>query len=129
MSAQMGEDKRRSERLEVNFTVTYKVDKPPEIFMMVGGQEVYAVMLDLSEGGMAIVTEYNVPAKSILVIHFTLINTAAPEEERTRHMDIVGEVRYNMPYEREEYRLGIKFTQIARDDKAAIAEFVKSSPK
>ncbi|MCK4518814.1 MAG: PilZ domain-containing protein [Candidatus Omnitrophica bacterium] len=119
-------EKRKSERVEVSFTVTYRVNKPPTIFMLVGGKEVCALMMDLSEGGMALLTEYEMPAGTELSIKFTLINFEADKEHYVWLMEIVGKVIYCGPGEKGESRLGINFTQIEKKDRAAIADFVKT---
>ena len=120
-----GTERRKSTRLEVSFTVTYKIHRPPDIVMMVGGQEVYAVMFDLSKEGMAIVTEYEIPIKTVLFIKFTLINLKADDEERTRNMEIMGIVKHMRPYEKKDFRMGISFTEIGQEDKKFLDTFTK----
>jgi c-di-GMP-binding flagellar brake protein YcgR len=98
--------------------------------MVVGDKSLYALMIDLSESGMAIETKYNLPVKSVLFIKFTLINHLIDDDDqRFRSMDMVGEVRNSVPFEEKEYRVGILFTQIAEEDKTAIKEFVKAAIK
>ena len=70
-------EKRKSKRLKAEFIVTYKIDKPVEVHMWISDREVDALMLDLSESGMAILTNYDIPASTTLVIKFTLINLYA----------------------------------------------------
>jgi c-di-GMP-binding flagellar brake protein YcgR len=122
-------ERRRTRRLKVDFTLTYQVDHPLVVRMSVGwNHNIYALMLDLSEDGMAISTDFNIPSATILSIKFTLINlNAVTEEERIKSMELVGEVRYNIPSVKGEHRLGIKFTQIAPIDKDAIVNFVKTA--
>lgn len=118
-------EKRKSKRLKAEFIVTYKIDKPVEVHMWISDREVDALMLDLSESGMAILTNYDIPASTTLVIKFTLINLYADKDERVTSIKILGEVRYNVLSKESEYRLGISFTQIANEDKHAIAKFIK----
>ncbi|MCK5305735.1 MAG: PilZ domain-containing protein [Candidatus Omnitrophica bacterium] len=121
-----GPERRENKRVDVSFIIAYRVNKAPTIFMLVGGKEVYALMMDLSEGGMALLTEYEIPVGTELSIKFTLINFEVEKEHRTRVMKITGKVKYCGPSEKEENRLGISFTQIKKEDKAAIANFVKT---
>ena len=93
--------------------------------MMVGKREVYAVMLDLSREGMAIVTEFEIPAKTILYISFTLINLNADADKRIRNMEAMGLVKHIRPYEKKDYRIGISFTDIKQKDKEFLDEFAK----
>lgn len=124
-------DRRRHERLKVEFTLNYRVDTPLEVRMSIGwDSEVDALMVDLSEGGMAILTSCDIPVGSVLSINFTLINlTAIEDEERIKTLSIAGEVRSNFRVDQADRRLGIKFVQINQKDKAAIAEFVSMTIK
>ena len=120
-----GAERRKFKRLKANFIVIYRVDKPLEVVMVVGTREITALMLDMSEGGMAILTGYNIPMQTIIYLKFTLINPYVFTDDRIRTMEITGEVRYNARLENNEYRLGIYFMRISDEDKAAIVSFVK----
>jgi len=121
-----GSEKRRSKRLKAHFTLIYQVNKPPTVVMNIGyGREIEALMLDLSEGGMAIITNYDIPKDSVLLIKFTLINRALEGDNRIIKMDMTGVVCYNSLSENEEHRLGIHFTQISEKDRKAIMDFIK----
>jgi c-di-GMP-binding flagellar brake protein YcgR len=120
-------ERRKWQRLKVDFTLNYRVDAPLEVRMSIGwDSEVDALMVDLSEGGMAILTNCDIPASSILSINFTLINLSAIEDdERIKTLSITGEVRSNIIIDKTERRLGIKFIQISQKDKEAIGNFVR----
>lgn len=121
-----GLERRKFKRLRVNFTVVYQVDRPLVARMTLGWRkEVEALMLDLSEGGMAIITDYNIPPLTILSIKFTLINLTLSSEKRIRVMRLTGQVRYNIPTDKKEHRLGVCFLEIDEEDRLAIADFVK----
>ena len=119
-----GAERRTHKRMNVNFTVIYRVNKPLEVRMMVGDKEVNALMADLSEGGMCILTDYNIPTGTVLFIKFTLINLNAYGNERVKSMEITGEVRYNLPTPKHTHRLGIRFTEIDKKDQVAIIDFL-----
>lgn len=121
-------DKRISKRLKASFTLLYQVDKPMTVVMNVGyGKEIEALMQDLSEGGMAILTNYDIPAATELSIKFTLINRALAGDGRIIKMQIEGRVCYNQLMENDEHRLGIRFTEINDNNKKAIADFITLS--
>jgi c-di-GMP-binding flagellar brake protein YcgR len=122
-----GPERRKSKRVEVNFTVTYKIHQPPSIVMMVGGKEVYAVMLDLSKDGMSIITEYEIPVKTVLYIKFTLINLGADDESRTRNMEMMGTVKHIRPYEKKDFRMGIEFSDLSQENKDFLDEFARET--
>jgi len=120
-------ERRRHKRLKVNFTVIYRVNKPLEVRMVIGDKEVHALMMDLSEGGMCILTDYNIPTRTNLFIKFVLINLNAYKDERVKSMEITGEVRYNLAMQDHLYRIGICFTEIDKKDKVAITNFLNMS--
>jgi c-di-GMP-binding flagellar brake protein YcgR len=123
-----GQERRGFKRVEVNFTVLYKVNSPLEVRMRIGDTEINALALDISEGGMAILIDYDVPASSIATVKFIMLNeNTISTESRTKSIVVQGEVRYNFWMEKErEYRLGIKFTGLSDDDRNFIANFVKA---
>jgi c-di-GMP-binding flagellar brake protein YcgR len=120
-----GPDRRKFKRLKVSFIVFYKVDSPLHVRMLIGDREVNAIMLDLSESGMAILTNYKMPESALLSIKFILVNEKTISKERVKSMAIKGLVRYSVLAEKRAYRLGIYFTDITEDDREAIANFVR----
>jgi c-di-GMP-binding flagellar brake protein YcgR len=123
-----GQERRRFKRAEVNFIVFYKVKSPLTIHMRFGDTEINALALDVSEGGMAVLTDYDLPALSIVTVRFIMLDDNAPNvESRTRSIEVKGEVRYNFFIEEErEYRLGIQFIGLSDEDRNFIANFVKA---
>ncbi|MFH1046089.1 MAG: hypothetical protein V1727_03905, partial [Candidatus Omnitrophota bacterium] len=74
--------------------------------------------------GMAILTEKNIPALSVLAINFNLINEFEKKENQEKPMELEGEVRYNIFLQERAYRLGISFTKISKKDKDEITNFI-----
>jgi len=95
--------------------------------MKVGDREINALALDLSEGGMAILTEYSIPASTTVTIRFIMQNESnMSAESRARSVLAGGEVRYNTLLEKQMiYRLGVAFTGLSDEDRKFIADFVK----
>ena len=119
-------ERRQHKRVRARFIVTYKVNEPLEVALIINKRQISAIMLDLSEGGMALITGIDIPSETTLLMNFTLINTAAfKEEEKIKTMDITGQVRYNLRLSKNEYRLGIRFTRISDSDRSAIVSFVR----
>ncbi|MCM8801145.1 MAG: PilZ domain-containing protein [Candidatus Omnitrophica bacterium] len=124
-----GPERRRFRRVPVDFIVIYQVNEPLVVKMSIGWDtEVEAMMLDLSEGGMAVLTNYYIPKDTVLSLRFTLVNLSLSDQEKIRMMRIVGNVRYAILIGNNEYRIGICFTEISDSDKKAISDFVKLSP-
>lgn len=122
-----GSERRKSKRIRACFTVIYKLSKQIEIKMWIGGKEVSAIMIDLSQDGMAILSENDIPKSTTLSIKFTLINEFKKKENQLRPIEMEGEVRYNNFLKEKAYRLGIAFTKIKEEDKFEIADFVNTT--
>ena len=120
-------NRRKFRRVRVNLTIIYRVDEPLSARLVVGGKEIEAAMLDLSEGGMSILTDYNLTASTIILIRFTLFKVDRQDVSFYGPVEIMGEVRYNTRLSNNEYRLGICFTRIEEKDKVEIRNFVDSA--
>lgn len=120
-------DNRKYKRLRVNLSVIYRINKPTTLRMMVGNKEIRSTMLDLSEGGLSLLTDTNIPLSAVLLIKFTLFRVEEEDVSFYGPMEIMGEVRYNMPLGGSEYRLGISFQRISKQDQVEIANFVRST--
>jgi c-di-GMP-binding flagellar brake protein YcgR len=120
-----GSEHRRFKRIKINLSVVFRLARPAAIRLLVGNKEVRATMLDLSEGGLSVLTNYDIPKSTALLIKFTLFKVENDDVSFYGPMEIVGEVRYNMPLGGNEYRLGIYYKKIKSQDKAEIANFLK----
>lgn len=119
------QERRRSERIDVAFTLTYYLEKPYTLRISLGlVDSVEAVMLNLSDLGMAIITSYDIPQGAQLYIKFDLINMRLNGDERWRSMKITGETTSNINLADKNHRIGIHFNKISEEDKAAIRNFV-----
>jgi len=129
-SAYFGPERRRAKRVNATFIVVYKVGSPLQVRILVENKDINAIMLNLSEAGMSILTNYDIPVSTLLLMKFILINeNAVLDKERVRPMQIAGDVRYNIQGERDECRLGICFTQVSEEDKCAIVNFMRMKPE
>lgn len=117
---------RRHRRIRVNLSVVFRIARPTTLRMVIGSKEVRATMLDLSEGGISVLSNFDIPAATALLIKFTLFRVENDDVVFYGPMEISGEVRYNMPLGGSEYRLGILFRKITKQDKVEIAQFVKA---
>jgi c-di-GMP-binding flagellar brake protein YcgR len=120
-----GKERRRSERIDVAFTLTYSVEKSYTLRISLGlVDNVEAVMVNLSDSGMAIVTNYDIPRGAQLYIKFNLINMRLSGDDRWRFMKMSGETVSNINMPNRNHRIGIRFTRISDEDKEAINSFV-----
>lgn len=121
------EEKRKFKRINVNFIVTYKVNSPLTVRIKYGDQEIDAVALDVSEEGIGVLTNCELPASTLITIKFVMFNDAAISvEQRRRALKVNGEVRYCVFLTKEKsYRVGVRFIDITSDDRRFINNFVK----
>jgi c-di-GMP-binding flagellar brake protein YcgR len=119
------QNRRKSERMDAAFTLTYNLEKSPTLRISLGLiDSIETVMINLSDSGMAIMTNYDIPAGAQLYIKFDLINLHLTCDERWRSMKISGEVVSNLLLSGENRRIGIRFNKISEEDKAAIRNFI-----
>ena len=120
-----GKERRRAERIDVAFTLTYNVENSYTLHISLGLiDSVEAIMVNLSDLGMAIITNYDIPKGAKLYIKFNLINMRLSGDERWRFMKIAGEAVSNVSLPDANYRVGIRFNKISDEDKVAISNFV-----
>jgi len=119
-------NRRKSERIDVAYTFTYSVEEPYDLRISLGVPDnIEVLMLNLSDLGMAIITKDDLPVGAKLILKFNLINLNLSGEGRFRHIEITGEVTSNIIYSRINHRIGICFSKISDEDRAAIGEFVR----
>lgn len=122
-----GPERRKFKRVKVNFTLTYRAGAPLSTRITIDGNNaVDALMLDLSQEGMAFLTNSNIPMGTPVMLRWTLIDFSVNNDERVKNMDMTAKVVSNAKVSAGEYRLGIQFTQISSEDENVIAEFVKN---
>lgn len=120
------QERRKSQRLKINITIVYHVNKPSHVRVLVGEEEVEATTEDLSEGGMSILTAYDIPISAILTIEFMIYQVNELDKFRFyKSIKVTGEVRSNVHSENNFHRIGIIFTKIEAEDKIELAHFVK----
>lgn len=121
-------EKRQFKRVNISFTVMYKINSPLTVDMMVEGERKAAMALDISEGGMGVLINYDIPKSTIVTLKFAIVNlTASTIEDQYKSMELEGEVRYSL-YVKEKYayRVGIRFINISDNERKFIAKFVKA---
>ncbi len=109
-----GIDRRSHKRLRMNCTVIYRMNEPVSTRFIMGGKDVEAKMVDISQGGMAMVTNYDIPIATELSMRFTLLKVNKEIVNLSGPVEITGEVRSSVPLEKNEHRLGIYFTKMRR---------------
>ena len=107
-------NRRKAQRQNVAFTLTYGVKKPYTLRVNLGlADDITALMLDLSDSGMAVTTGFNLPQGTQLQLKFNFINLFLTGQERCRRMEIEAEVVSCANLGKENYRIGICFNNIS----------------
>jgi c-di-GMP-binding flagellar brake protein YcgR len=117
-----GKERRRVKRVRVSLSLIYKVHEPLTVSLLTAEKEIKAHILDLSQEGMAISTDYHLPQDTVLIMRFTLYRVDRDDISFYGPVEIEGVVRYNVK-ENETSRLGIRFTKIEEQDKREITNF------
>ena len=121
-----GEEKRKFKRVKVRFTVIFEVNAPLSVRMDFGYKEVSAIALDLSEGGIAVLANRDIPKSTKVTIKFIVLDEAAiRNEEGGKSIEVQGEVRYCFLMEEMAYRVGICFINLSGEDQIFIADFIR----
>lgn len=121
---QPGEERRRFKRIPVRFDLIYKINRPPSIRISMRQKEMFAWLVDISEGGMALIAEDQFPDAVGLDLTFHLIF----KDKQTPPMHAEGRVCYKIALtDIPGYRIGIEFTKIDKQDKQMILDFVNKT--
>ncbi|MCX5694782.1 MAG: PilZ domain-containing protein [Candidatus Omnitrophica bacterium] len=121
-------NRRRAPRTDVAFSLTYGVEKPYSLRVLLGlNDDIDALMRDLSDSGVAMITKFELPRGAQLHIKFNFINLFLTGQERSRRMEISAEVVSCADLGKGSYRVGTRFNNISEEDKAAIRNFIKRS--
>ncbi|MBD3246971.1 MAG: hypothetical protein GF333_08215 [Candidatus Omnitrophica bacterium] len=127
MKEKSASERRKHSRAKVDFTLTYAFQRPFLIQIVMGKREFEAEMVDLSEGGLALLTQERLSDEDRLKIKFTLVNpTVTSMEDRMLEMNITGKIVYQKKAGGGNYRIGIAFEDIASQDKKAICNYVET---
>lgn len=119
-----GSEKRKHKRVRLGLSLVYRQDSALNVSLRGSGEEHKAKMFDLSEGGLAIISDVDIPVATLLWTRFTLSKAEEKGVSYYGSMELLGEVRYCVPVGDKEYRLGIAFVNIKDKTKADIANFV-----
>ncbi len=122
--AYQGVERRKFKRIRVDFSVTYLIREPMDVSMHVGGEKKKTIMFDLSEEGMAIKSECEIPSGALLFINFNLLYASKRGGDIKQEMGIEGRVVNRLALADKAFRYGIHFQKIKPEERRAIADFI-----
>jgi hypothetical protein len=118
-------EKRQFKRVPVSFDMLYTVKLPIAVRMYTGGCERPAVARDIGEGGLALLTNFEIPVDALLLLKFAITNDAVmSNEERTRNFELDGQVCYCRPLENGSWQLGVSFVNIVNSERLFISNYI-----
>jgi len=119
-------ERRRHKRLKIHLEAVFRINRPPFARISIGEKEIPAVVLDLSEGGIAVLTEHDIPVASQLSIELILDNPRHKTGVKLHEtIKVKGTVRYNVVTEKGIHRLGIAFEELDEEGREKISNFVR----
>lgn len=116
MSKNSGKSERRkNRRMRLNCTVIYRLNEPVSTKFIVSGKDIEAKMLDISQHGMAMITNYDIPVATQLSMRFTILKVEKDIVNFSGPVEIAGEVRSNVTQDGG-HRVGIFFKRMRKID-------------
>lgn len=115
-----GDERRRFRRYKLTLNAFYRIDTPVYVRMWYGDQEFEAATIDISAGGIALLTNLEIPVTSTLTINITLFKL--DRDGKVVYFspgELLGEVRAKAAYDQKQFRLNICFVH---PDKAVVDE-------
>jgi c-di-GMP-binding flagellar brake protein YcgR len=119
-----GAERRNFKRVKVNLIVVYREDESLDVRIRTGNQERQATMVDISEEGVAVLTDVNIPVTTMLCIRFNLADNKKNGIDFYGAEDIKGKVLYAAPSDTGHFRIGIQFCDLTKNDRIQIKNFV-----
>lgn len=129
MTEYNGKDRRRFKRVKVGVTVVYRKDAPLDVRIRNFNLESEAKMLDLSEGGMALLTNVNIPISTIMWVRFTLTKVEGKAINYYGDIELLGKVCNSFLIGKNSHRLGIEFIEVKGKVINDIRNFVNALDK
>lgn len=111
-------ENRKFKRSEATFAVVYTIESPFTLRVQIGTREIDGIAKDLSEGGLCLATNYDIPSGAVINMKFKLLNAAAlGDQDRSRRFELRGEARYSFYESEKAYRIGIRFLNASEADR------------
>jgi hypothetical protein len=118
-------EKRKFKRIPVNFDLLYKVQLPAAVSLKIGSIELPAIAQDISEGGLGLLTDFDIPPEALLKVKFSIVNENALGQKKTQNFELDVQVCYCMRA-KNVYRLGVSFLNIVLSDRLFISNYIKT---
>jgi hypothetical protein len=118
-------EKRKFKRIPVNFDLLYKVQLPTAVSLKMGNIERPAIAQDISEGGLGLLTNFDIPPEALLKVKFSIADRNASGRKKTQNFELDVQVCYCLRA-KNAYRLGVSFLNIVLSDRLFISNYIKT---
>jgi c-di-GMP-binding flagellar brake protein YcgR len=119
-------ERRKFDRLKVDFSIIYQVNKPWYLRVLIGGKEVEATALDVGAGGLAVSTNYDIPVSTVLAITIMIYNVVSGNNFKFYKTILAqGKVCSNVAQDKGVHRIGINFLEIDPEGKKELLDFAR----
>ncbi len=121
-------DRRRFPRFDCNFTVWCRIEEPWYLRRQFQDDEFEATTINLSAGGVGLLSEHNVAPNTALCLTFVLFKENNPGELRWRKpLQVRGRVCYSLSTEDNRFRLGLCFTEVPTEYSQELSDFLAAA--
>lgn len=121
-------DARRFQRLTLNTAIEFRRYRDYQRQIYYEDKKIEAMALDISEGGMGLLTKTFIPQRTFLEIWISL--SGLNQEGQVVYygpMRVLGKVIWIVPWDNQSFRLGITFLEMQDEDRKTIASFIKAN--
>ena len=113
-------EKRKFKRKKISMVVTYHDNMVLDIRMHRGKRDYEATMIDLSEEGMAILTDMNLPKAALMTVKFSLADS---KDRGVRIALLTAKVMYSEAVTEGRFRVGIQFQDLNKENRERLKAF------
>lgn len=123
-------DRRRYKRMQISLAAHYEITGPEHVRDIIGGKEYDARTLDLSAGGLSLITDHYLPAGTELLISIALFETNLIDTVQVfEPLRVYGVIKSAMPVGGNQFRIGIEFTAVGEKESLRISHMICSPLK
>ncbi len=119
-----GIERRSFKRVKVSLVVVYHEDSSLDAHIKTDNKEHQAAIIDISEEGMAVLSEIKIPSRTTLSVRFSLADNKKEGADFYGTEDIKGKVVYSNPLSKYHFRTGVQFCDLSNSDRQQIRSFV-----
>jgi c-di-GMP-binding flagellar brake protein YcgR len=119
------EEKRKHRRIPVSLSLLYNVKLPIAVRLHTGNIERPAFVQDISEGGLGLLTNSEIPPEALLKVKFSLTNKNEQGAKKTQNFELDVQVCYCMRV-KNAYRVGVSFVNIVMSERLFVSNYIKT---